>query len=325
MVEELWVVVLAAGQGKRMHSSLPKVLHKMCGRPMLEYVLKSAGELTKNICIVVGHGKGLVKEAAGEGFTYVWQKEQRGTGHAVMQAFAVLPEKGTLLVLCGDVPLITASHLKALLALKKGSPAVVATAILKEPTGYGRIVRGENGRVLRIVEEKEAGTQEKQITEINTGTYCFDISLLKKYLPLVGSDNAQNEYYLTDVLPHLNQTGSFVKACRLEDPRLGLGINNRVELSEAAALMQKRICRRLQLKGVTIEDPHLVQIDDDTEVGAGTLIRPFSLLEKGTVVGRRCTIGPFAHLIAALVEDGAAVEHCLVKNNTIARGAYKAH
>lgn len=319
-MEKLYVLILAAGEGKRMQSDLPKVLHKFCGQSMLEYVLLNALKLTKNIHIVVGHEAGLVQKSAGPGFTFVQQKEQRGTGHAVMQALPGLPDEGVLVILCGDVPLLTIEHLRAILELKKSSSCVVATADMPEPTGYGRMIKDKEGRVLAITEERDATAEEKKITEINTGTYCFDLALLKRYLPLVSNHNQQNEYYLTDVVELLAREGHSTKAFRLEDHRLGLGINNRIQLQEAAAIMQERIFHALMAGGVSIEDPRSTCIDFGVEVGKDTLIRPFCLLEKGTIIGSRAVIGPYAHLVKARVEDGALLEHCVVKEGKIYKG-----
>jgi bifunctional UDP-N-acetylglucosamine pyrophosphorylase/glucosamine-1-phosphate N-acetyltransferase len=239
-----------------------------------------------------------------------------------MQALPDLPDEGTLMVLCGDVPLLTAEHLKTLLKIKKNCSVVVASVIMADPTGYGRIVRGNGNQVLRIVEEKDASAEEKQITEINTGTYCFDLRLLKHYLPLVNNINAQGEYYLTDVVAALSGEGHSVESYQLDEPCLGLGINTRLQLAEAASVMRERICHRLMMQGVTIEDPGSTYIDDKVEVGPDTIIRPGSVIEKGTRVGSRCIIGPYSHLVNAEVGDEALIEHASVKNTLVNSGEY---
>ncbi len=320
-MEQPWAVVLAAGEGKRMYSSLPKVLHTLCGRPMIDYILNSAAELTSNVVVVVGHGASLVKEKLGERWFYALQEQQLGTGHALMQAFNRLPEEGTLLVLCGDTPLLTGEDLRTLSSNRSNSAATVATVSVEDPTGYGRIVRSNNNIVERIVEEKDASVKEKRIVEINTGTYSFDLRLIKHYLPLLKNENAQGEYYLTDVINMLYQDGYRVEAFQLEDHRVGLGINNRVQLAEAARLMRDRINRKLMCKGVTIEDPAAVYIDSGVEVGVDTIIRPSSIIESGTVIGSGCIIGPGAHLRQVFIGDGAVIVNSYLHNCTVEKGA----
>ncbi|MFU8795064.1 MAG: bifunctional N-acetylglucosamine-1-phosphate uridyltransferase/glucosamine-1-phosphate acetyltransferase [Dethiobacteria bacterium] len=320
-MKQLWAVVLAAGEGKRMYSSLPKVLHSLCGRPMLDYVLNSAADLTTNIVVVVGHGASLIEEKMGDRWIYALQEQQLGTGHAVLQAFNRLPNKGTLLVLCGDTPLLTGAHLKTLVDIGENCAAVVGTVKLENPTGYGRIVRGDEQIVERIVEEKDASEVEKSIKEINIGTYCFNLQLLRHYLPLLTNENAQGEYYLTDVIGMLRLNGYPVKAFEIEDHRFGLGINNRMQLAEAVALMQERINSRLMLEGVTIEDPATTYIEPDVKVGVDTIIRPSSIIEAGTVIGSGCIIGPFAHLRNAVIEDGSVIESSYVENCKVKNGS----
>ena len=312
-MDKLWALILAAGEGKRMHSNLPKVLHPLCGRPMLDYIIKSAAELTTNIAIVVGHGASLVRKQIGENWHYVLQEEQLGTGHAVLQAFSTLPGEGKLLILCGDTPLLTEDHLRPLVEAVENSAAAVATVELAEPAGYGRIVRDSKGQVQQIVEDRDAVKEIKAIREINTGTYCFDLHLLRSYLPRLKTNNAQGEYYLTDVIGLLRQDGHMVEACLLDDPRFGLGINNRLQLAEATSLMRMRINERFMINGITLEDPATTYIDADVRIGRDTVIRPGSVIEKGTIIGANCVIGPSAHLVAATVKDGALIEYAVVQ------------
>ncbi len=316
-MKQLWAVVLAAGEGKRMHSELPKVLHTLCGRPMLDYILRSAVGLTGNILVVVGHGASQVQGAIEGNWRYVLQEQQLGTGHAVLQALRELPDQGSLLVLCGDTPLIEPVHLERLLAEHKNRAAAVATTELSDPTGYGRIVRSGSSMVERIVEEKDASEEEKKIDEINTGTYCFDIGLLKHYLPLLGTENAQNEYYLTDVIALMRADGYETSACLIGDYRVGLGINNRVQLAEATRMLQKRINRSLMLSGVSMPDPESVYTDVDVVIGPDTVIRPNCVLEQGTVIGSGCLIGPNVHLRGTVVKDRAAIRHAVIMDSIV--------
>ena len=319
-MEELYAVVLAAGEGKRMHSGLPKVLHPLCGRPMLGYILESAVELTDHVTIVVGHGASQIKAVLGNKWRYALQEEQLGTGHAVMQALKDLPQEGGLLVLCGDTPLLEAGYLRQLLKLQEEQSARVATVLLPDPAGYGRIVRGSDNLVEQIVEEREASEEEKTIREINTGTYYFDLELLKYYLPQLTTDNVQKEYYLTDVIALMRRDGHRVGAYLIGDHRVGLGINNRAQLAEAASLLRKRINHNLMVSGVTITDPNTAYIDYDVEISADTEIGPNSVIEQGTVIGSGCRIGPSAHLRRAVIKDRVVIEHAVVEDSVIESG-----
>jgi len=192
-----WAVVLAAGEGKRMHSRLPKVLHPLCGRPMLGYILNAVWSMTQNVIVVVGHGAAQIEEVMGPRWRYVLQQKQLGTGDALMQALPFLPEEGLLLVLCGDTPLLDEALLKDLLETHGSNAATIMTATLSDPAGYGRVIQGAGGQVIRIAEDKDASADERLVQEINTGAYCFNIRLLKQYLPHISADNKQGEYYLS--------------------------------------------------------------------------------------------------------------------------------
>lgn len=316
-MKQLWAVVLAAGEGKRMHSLMPKVLHPLCGKPMLSYILESAAELTDQVMVVVGHGALKVQDTLGERWRYVLQEQQLGTGHAVMQASTDLPPEGTLLVLCGDTPLLESDHLQQLLDRHKEHAATVATTILPDPTGYGRVVRGQGGMIEKIVEDRDASGEEKKIDEINSGTYCFDLALLKYYLPLLTTDNVQKEYYLTDIVALMRRDGHEVGAYLIDDYRVSLGINNRAQLAEASRMLRVKINNSLMLSGVTIIDPDSTYIDFGLEIGQESVILPNCLLEKGTIIGAGCLIGPNTHLSNAVVKDRAVIQHSVVVGSVI--------
>ena len=240
-----FAVVLAAGQGTRMKSKLYKVLHPVCGKPMVQHVVDQITKLNiEQIVTVIGHGAEKVKAELGAKSNYVLQEEQLGTGHAVMQAKDLLKDKkGTTLVVCGDTPLIKAETMEALITHheEKGAKVTVLTAQALDPTGYGRIVRDETGLVEKIVEHKDASEEERQISEINTGTYCFDNQALFAALNEVTNDNVQGEYYLPDVIEILKNKGEIVSAYKTADFDETLGVNDRVALSEAERIMRQRI------------------------------------------------------------------------------------
>ncbi len=311
-------VVLAAGKGKRMKSALPKVLHPCCGRFLIDYILQSAVSLTTDIVIVVGHGASQVKKQLGDQWRYAMQEEQLGTGHAVLQALPLLPEEGSLLVLCGDTPLIDKHILNQLLAAEGDLPAAtVAVTRVPDPAGYGRIIRDSQGLIDQIVEEKDASETEKKICEINCGTYCFDLKLLRRYLPLLSNNNAQREYYLTDLVAMMRADGFRVNALVIDDYRKGMGINDRIQLAEAVSLIRSGIIVKLMENGVTIEDPASTWIDSGVEIGPDTIIRPGCFFESGTVIGASCTIGPHVHLRGAVVGKRVSMSCCVVENSSV--------
>jgi bifunctional UDP-N-acetylglucosamine pyrophosphorylase/glucosamine-1-phosphate N-acetyltransferase len=289
-----------------MNTRLPKVLHEVCGRPMLEYVIDACRAVgTQRIYVVVGYGKDqIIQRYKGQGdLVFVEQPEQRGTGHAVMCCRGHLEGfGGHTMVLCGDAPLIRKETLQILLDkhLKEASAVTVATAVLTDATGYGRIVRDDYGNIQGIVEHNDCTEQQRQIREINTGYFCYQTPLLLEALSKIRPNNVKNEYYLTDVLHVLLGEGHKATAVTAVAEEDAMGVNSRVQLAQVGKIMQHRIQARLMAEGVTIVDPPNTWIDDRARIGQDTVIEPFTCIRGPVRIGSGCRVGPFAY-----VQDGA--------------------
>jgi bifunctional UDP-N-acetylglucosamine pyrophosphorylase/glucosamine-1-phosphate N-acetyltransferase len=312
------VVVLAAGEGTRMKSATPKVLHSISGRTLLGHVLHAVDGLNaKNLRIVVGAGRELVEKHVAEiapHATTVFQEHRGGTGHATQLALAGITPAGTVLVLAGDTPMLSGASLSALLDVhhKGGFVASVMTAEHPDPTGYGRIVRGEDGSLLRIVEERDANDNEKAIYEINSGVYAFDGAKLVGAIGKLKNDNSQGELYLTDVLEILRNDGGSVAAVLIEDFIEILGVNDRAQLAESAALLRDLINDDLMKSGVTIVDPMNTWVDSTAKVANDVTLLPGTWLAGSTTVASGAVIGPRTTLVDCTVAAGAHVieSHC---------------
>lgn len=304
----LTAVILAAGKGTRMKSKLPKVLHKVGGHPMLEHVMDAAEAAgCRDNVVVIGHGAELVRELVGDRARIALQAEQLGTGHAVLQAADTLKDfTGTVMILCGDTPLLEAEELEKFYAehVKSGAAATVMSALMDDPFGYGRILRDANGDVAGIVEQKDASEEQKQIKEINTGNYCVEAPLLFEVLRTLGNDNAQGEYYLTDVLAKLRAMGKKVGGVITADSEMIMGVNSRRQLAEAESVMRRRIAERHMDDGVTIMDPASTFIEKSVKIAPDTVIYPNTWLQGETVIGEDCEIGPNVRLENVKVADG---------------------
>ena len=308
----LTAVILAAGKGTRMKSKLPKVLHKVGGHPMLEHVMDAAEAAgCRDNVVVIGHGAELVRELVGDRARIALQAEQLGTGHAVLQAADTLKDfTGTVMILCGDTPLLEADELEKFYAehVKSGAAATVMSALMDDPFGYGRILRDANGDVAGIVEQKDASEEQKQIKEINTGNYCVEAPLLFEVLRTLGNDNAQGEYYLTDVLAKLRAMGKKVGGVITADSEMIMGVNSRRQLAEAESVMRRRIAERHMDDGVTIMDPASTFIEKSVKIAPDTMIYPNTWLQGATIIGEDCEIGPNVRLENVKVADGCRVE-----------------
>ncbi|WP_425059661.1 Bifunctional protein GlmU [Sporomusa carbonis] len=320
-MSNLVAVILAAGKGTRMKSALPKVLHRVGGKPMVQHVLDAAkfAGAAKNI-VVIGFGAQAVADTLAGQAEFVVQAEQLGTGHAVMQARAELADSGgTVMVLCGDTPLLTGELLRTLYTehVSAQAAATVLTAIMPDPKGYGRVIRDTAGKVVKIVEHKDAGPSELLVNEVNTGIYCFKVKQLLAALDCLTCNNAQGEYYLTDVIAILNSKGQTVWAVNAADYRETLGINSRLQLAEAEGIIRRRKLEALMENGVTIMDPSSTFIDDTVEIGPDTVIYPFTWIEGTSKIGANSTIGPNTRIENTIIGDHATIHFTYVHDAII--------
>jgi bifunctional UDP-N-acetylglucosamine pyrophosphorylase/glucosamine-1-phosphate N-acetyltransferase len=293
-------IILAAGRSTRMKSSLPKVLHPLCGRPLLVYVLDLIRDLKiKKTIIVVGHGQTQVRKLLRPAIRVVEQKRLLGTADAVKIALPLLKNfKGTVLILYADNPLLKKETIKKLIRhhLENKPDATLLTAKIDEPAGYGRVLRDKYSSISGIIEEKDADDFQKEIKEINTGIACFNKAKLSAALKKVRPNNFKKEYYLTDSIGILYQQGGLIEHTRIADIQEALGINSRLDLARASKIMQARINEEIMKKGITIVDPETTFISYGTKIGEESLIYPFTVIESDVTIGRHCVIGPFAHL-----------------------------
>lgn len=316
-----FAVILAAGQGTRMKSKLYKVLHTVCGKPMVQHVLDQVSSLdVQEIVTIVGHGAEKVQSELGSKSQFALQSEQLGTAHAVMQAEEILQGKsGTTFVICGDTPLIKAETMEALIKQheEQGAKASILTAYLEDPTGYGRIIRNEQGFVEKIVEHKDATEEERKVTEINTGTYCFDNQALFATLKKVSNDNVQGEYYLPDVIEILKSEGEIVTAYQTDDFEETLGVNDRIALAQAEKTMRKRINVEHMRNGVTLIDPEQTYIESNVTIGQDTIIYPGTVIKSGTKIGQECIIGPHTEISSCEIGDATTIRQSVAHNSSI--------
>ncbi len=312
------MVVLAAGKGLRMNSRIPKVLHPVAGRPMLLWALAAAKAVDPEQTLVVTNPDhdGVQAAVNGEGQT-VPQREQLGTGHALAQVAANHRTAGPVVVLYGDMPLLRVETVERLLKAhrKSGAAVTILTAMFKDPTAYGRIVRSRNGLFRKIVEEKDASEDERGITEINSGVYCFSGRELWPALLKLENRNRAGEYYLTDAVRLVKGK---VQTIEVDDPDEVLGINDRRQLAQAETTMRRRILDKLMADGVTVTDPATTYIDADVEVGRDSLVHPFSVLAGRTSVGEDCVIGPFAQVRDSVIGDGCRIERAHIEESRLA-------
>ncbi|MCL6632521.1 MAG: bifunctional UDP-N-acetylglucosamine diphosphorylase/glucosamine-1-phosphate N-acetyltransferase GlmU [Alicyclobacillus herbarius] len=314
-------IVLAAGLGTRMKSKKHKVLHEVCGKPMILHILDELKQLDLDqILVVVGQARESVMQVVGGRAEFAVQEEQKGTGHAVLSAWPQLrPDADTVLVLYGDGPLIRAETLRRMCdeRERRGAAAVLLTAEVNQPKGLGRVILAEDGTVERIVEEKDATPEERQIRRINTGLYAFAASDLGEVLGKLSPNNQQGEYYLTDAAALLRQQGKRVYPLQVADVEEIASVNDRAQLATVEQIMRRRICQHWMLEGVTLIDPERTYIGADVVIGRDTVVYPGTILEGRTVIGEDCVIGPNTRLVDAVVERGARVESSVVLESQV--------
>ena len=322
-MSKLSIVILAAGQSTRMKSELPKVLHPLAGKPMVQYSVETAAQATsEKPLLVVGNGADDVRLAVGDQVIYVEQREQLGTGHAVLQARPLLEGRSeTVLVCYADMPLLSAETLRRLLELhgEDKGPITMLTVEADDPMGFGRILRDEGGQLVGIVEEAVATEEQKAIRELNCGVYCFDNDWLWPHLAQLPL-SPKGEYYLTDLVAMAVAEGQVVAALKISDVTEVLGINDRTHLAQAEAVMRQRINKKWMLEGVTLLDPTLVFIEATVEVGQDTVIYPNTYLQGATTIGRQCRLGPNTIVRDSTVDDGCIIEASVIEGAVLEEG-----
>ena len=323
-MNKLSIVILAAGQSTRMKSELPKVLHPLAGKPMVQYSVEMAAELTsERPLLVVGNGAGQVRRAVGDQVIYVEQREQLGTGHALLQARPLLEgQSETVAVWYADMPFLSADTLRRLLELygNRRGPIAMLTVEADDPMGFGRILRDEAGQVIGIVEEAVATDAQKAIRELNCGVYCFDGDWLWPHLTQLPL-SPKGEYYLTDLVAMAVAEGQMVEALKISDVTEVLGINDRSHLAQAEAAMRQRINQKWMLEGVTLLAPALTFIDATVEIGQDTTIYPNTYLEGATAIGCQCRLGPNTIVRDSTIGDGCTIEASVVEGAVLEDGA----
>lgn len=320
----LATVVLAAGKGTRMKSALPKVLHQVGGKPMLGHVLDAVDKAgSEKTVVVAGFSAERVEEYLNGVAEVVYQEQQLGTAHALMQAADTLKTfPGHVLVVCGDTPMITSETLSMLVKhhIDNQATATVLTAMMEDPAGYGRVIRDDQGRVERIVEQKDGSPGELAIKEINTGFYCFAVPGLFETLTQISSENAQGEYYLTDIIKIYNSQSKIVTACVCDNPSEVMGINDRRQLAIAEKVLRSEVLERLMDAGVTIIDPSSTYVDSTVTVEPDTILYPGTILEGTTTIGKGSLVGPNTRIVNTIVGEESQVQYSVVLDSEVDSG-----
>lgn len=323
-MDNLKAVILAAGEGTRMKSKKPKVLHKVMNKTMVERVIQAAKDIGANdIAVIVGHKAEEVKAALStDKIKFFVQEKQLGTGHAVMQAEEFIDENSHIIILYGDTPLIKKETLKSLIDFheKENNGVSIISAVVEDSAGYGHIIRNASGDFLKNVEYKDCNEEEKLVKEINTGIYCYKGSSLKKALKSLTNNNSQGEYYLPDTLEIILKNGEKVNAMNALDVTEFFGVNSRAQLSEAESILKNRINKMHMENGVTITDPSQTYIEDSVTIGCDTIIHPGTILEGETQIGEDCVIGPYSKLKDMIIDNSVTVQFSTAIESFIGEG-----
>jgi bifunctional UDP-N-acetylglucosamine pyrophosphorylase/glucosamine-1-phosphate N-acetyltransferase len=312
-------VILAAGEGKRMKSAVPKMLHGVCGRPLVEWAIDVVRAVDGNPVVVVGRGReDVMKALAGSGASFAVQEEQKGTGHAVMMARREIEAADCVLVTLGDMPLVQPDTVQKLVdcVVKDNRDAAVLYTVAEDPAGYGRILRDEYGDIKGIVEHRDASPAQREIREINASAYCFNRDMLLFALDHMDCENDQKEYYLTDAVSIIANMGGKISGVEGESEE-GMGVNDRAQLSEAARVLRARINRAHMLAGVTLVDPDNTYIDWDVKIGRDTVVYPGNVLEAGTVIGEGCTLYPNSRISRSRIGDNTDITASVITETVI--------
>lgn len=311
-------IVLAAGKGTRMKSSKNKVMHEVLGKPMIGHVVDRLSSIdVDEVVMVVGHQASAIQDYLKDRVIYAMQEPQQGTGHAVMQATALEGKSGDTLILYGDCPLISVETMKTMFEHNQGKALTVLTAVLEDPAQYGRIVRDEQGNILKIVEYKDANDEERKIKEINTGIYCVSNELLFKHLADLTNDNVQKEYYLTDLVEIFAKHRYDVQGLVVEDINEVMGVNDRFDLLKASNWLQNKINTRLMQEGVTFIDPKATYVDEDVVIGEDTILYPNVYITSGSVLGRRNEILPNTMIHNSQIGDDNVIDSSRIMDSRI--------
>lgn len=326
MEKDTIAIILAAGEGTRMKSSVPKVLHKLCGIPLINYSLNITTKLSfvKETLVILGYKYEEVENILPSNIKTILQREQLGTGHALMQVKNTLEDfKGNILVLCADAPLLTLETLNKLYQThkEKNASATILTSVIDNPKGYGRVVRTSDNLVVKIVEEIDATPFEKNINEINTSIYCFKWEDLRLALNNLKLNQKKGEYYLTDCIENFVENQLVVASFKTENPKEALGINNRIHLSEAENSLRKQILNNLMLQGVTILDPGSTFIDQEVKVEQDSIIYPYTSIMGNTTIKSKCVIGPFSCIINSEIEKECTIFSSFIVNSCVERNS----
>lgn len=314
-------IILAAGEGTRMKSKHPKVIHKILNKTMLDYVINAAQKSgADGICVIVGHGAEAVKASVSNtNVQFATQEQQKGTGHAVMQAADFIDENNDIIILYGDTPLITAETINDLIKFHRDEKngVSIVSAVVDDPTGYGHIIRDAEGNFLKNIEHKDANTEEMAVREINTGIYCFSGDKLKDALTKITNNNVQGEYYLPDTLEIILKGGSKVNAMKTADVSEFFGVNSRVQLAEAELIMKNRINKLHMENGVTMIDPAQTYIDEGIIIGCDTIIYPGTILEGNTIIGSDCIVGPSSKITNTIIGNEVKIQYSTAMDSKI--------